>query len=281
MDKVAFTYLTAALLSFCSVLLNNNTLAQAYVPEKVNPDTLICHSLRDLNYGAFKAGEELTYTVHYGWIDAGTAVLSLNEAPYDFEARKAFHVVGTGTSLGAFDWFFKVRDRYETYFDQKGLFPYRFVRDCDEGGYKVRQNYEFNPKKSVVTTERGDTLLTPVFVQDMISAFYYARTLDFSRARKGDIFEIPTIVDGEIFPLKIKFVGRENISLRKGKFRCLKFVPVVQEGRIFKNEKDLNVWITDDENKIPILVKSKILVGSIKMEVTGWEGLANPMARLN
>jgi hypothetical protein len=281
MDTMAFTYLTAALLSFGSILLNNNSLAQAYVPEKVNPDTLISHSLRDVDYSAFKAGEELTYTVHYGWIDAGTAVLSLNESPYDFEARKAFHVVGTGTSLGAFDWFFKVRDHYETYFDQNGLFPYRFVRDCDEGGYKVRQDYEFNPKKSVVSTEKGDTLLTPVFVQDMISAFYYARTLDFSRAKKDDIYEIPTIVDGEIFPLKIKYVGKENISLRTGKFRCMKFVPVVQEGRIFKNEKDLNVWITDDENKIPILVKSKILVGSIKMEVTGWEGLANPIAKLD
>lgn len=281
MRTMTFAYLFTTAILVSSALLNFNGFAQAYKPDKVDPDTLVSLSLRNVDYNAFKVGEELTYTVHYGWLDAGTAVLKLNESPYKFGGRKAYHVVGTGTSLGAFDWFFKVRDRYETYFDKDGLFPYRFVRNTDEGGYKIHQDYDFDPEKSVVSTEKGDTLLTPAFVQDMISAFYYARTLDFSHAKKGDIYEVPTIVDGEIFPLKIKYVGKENIKLRTGKFRCLKFVPVVQEGRIFKDEEDLNVWITDDENKIPILVKSKILVGSIKMEVTGWRGLANPMAKLD
>lgn len=281
MRSKTFTYLATSLLISGLTLLSISGISQVYKPEKADPDTLPSHELREVQYKAFKVGEELTYTVHYGWLDAGTAVLTLNESPYTFGERKAYHVVGTGTSLGAFDWFFRVRDRFETYFDQEGLFPYRFLRDCDEGGYIIQQDYQFQPEKSVVATEKGDTLLTPMFVQDMISAFYFARTLDFSKAKKGDIFEVPTIVDGEIFQLKIKYVGKEDIDLRAGEFRCMKFVPVVQEGRIFKNEEDLNVWITDDENKIPILVKSKILVGSIKMEVTEWKGLANPMAKLD
>lgn len=254
--------------------------AQAYKPPKVDVDTLASNELREVEQTAFKVGEQLKYVVHYGWVDAGEAILTVKDSPYDFGDREAYHVVGTGTSLGAFDWFFKVRDRYETYIDKEGLFPHRFVRNCDEGGYKINQDYTFNPEKSAVATEKGDTVLTPLFVQDMISSFYYARTLDYSDVKKGDVFTVETIVDGEIFPLQIKYVGKEKINLRAGKFRCMKFVPVVQEGRIFKDESDLNVWITDDENKIPILVKSKILVGSIKMEVTEWKGLANPIAKV-
>jgi hypothetical protein len=115
----------------------------------------------------------------------------------------------------------------------------------------------------------------------MISAFYYARTLNFDTAQFGDVYEIPAFVDNEIFYLKLKFVGREIVKLRKGKFKCLKFNPVVQEGRIFKADEDLIVWVSDDQNKIPLLAENKILVGSIKMELTDYEGLAHKIAATN
>jgi len=111
-------------------------------------------------------------------------------------------------------------------------------------------------------------------------SFYYARTLDFSNVKEGDMFEITTFVDGEVFPLRVKFVGKENIKLRKGTFRCMKFVPVIQEGRIWKSEDDMHVWITDDANKIPILVKSEILFGSIEMQVVEYDNLKNPIAKI-
>src|SRR5690606_10376289 len=113
----------------------------------------------------------------------------------------------------------------------------------------------------------------PGSVQDMISAFYYARTIDFSTAKPGDIFTIETFMDDELWPLRMKYVGKETIKLRNGKFRCLKFQPAVQEGRIFKGNDDLNVWVTDDGNRIPVLAQAKVLVGSIKMELTAYEGL--------
>ena len=255
--------------------------SQAIVPPKVDLDTLPVQELREVNNQSFRSGEKLKYTVHYGWMDAGEAVLEVKESPYTFNGRRAFHVVGTGTSLGAFDWFFKVRDRYETYIDQEGLFPYRFIRNCDEGGYKIFQDYTFHPDRSAMITHEGDTLFTPQYIQDMISAYYFTRNLDCWNARKGDIFTVQTIVNGEIYPMKVKYVGKEVVSIRAGKFRCLKFVPVVQEGRIFKTEDDLHVWITDDKNKIPILAESTLLVGSIKMEMTEWQGLANPLSKVN
>lgn len=266
---------------FLSLILATQGFAQAYKPPQVKIEDMPEHELRTIDYNAFKVGEKVTYTVHYGWMDAGLATLEVKESPFKFAGRSAYHVVGKGQSVGAFNWFYKVKDRYETYIDKEGLFPYRFLRDCDEGGYIIKQDYKFMPDRDVVTTEKADTFATPSFTQDMISAYYYARTLDFKDAEKGDIFTVTTIVDGEIFPVQIKYLGQETIKLRKGKFDCIKFAPVVQEGRIFKTEDDLTVWITNDENKIPMLIKAKILVGSIKMEVTDWSGLAHPIAKVD
>jgi len=252
--------------------------AQATKPEKVSIDTLPNYELRTIENTAFDVGEKLTYRIHYGFVDAGEAVLEVKPSKWKFSGREAYHVVGTGRSLGAFDWVFKVRDRYETYIDKEGIFPYRFIRDVSEGGYEIFQDYQFHPDKRALKTHEKEEFATPEFIQDLVSSFYYARTLDFTNVKKGDLFEITTFVDGEVFPLRIKFVGKETIKLRNGKYRCMKFVPVIQEGRIWKSEEDLQIWITDDANKIPILVRSEILFGSIKMEVVDYENLKNPIA---
>lgn len=237
-------------------------------------------NLPELEHNAFKAGEKLTYRVHYGIIDAGEAKIELKESPYTFSNRSTYHAVGTGNSIGAFDLFFKVRDTYETYIDREGVFPWYFKRRVDEGGYKISQDYTFNHNEGSVSTQKDETHTVPTGVQDIISAFYYARTFDYSNAQKGDIFEIPTFLDDEMMILKIKYKGKETIKIRDGKYDCIKFVPVVQKGRIWKDESDLNIWISDDENKIPVLCKTKILVGSIKMELTDYSGLAHKISKV-
>ena len=187
--------------------------------------------------------------------------------------------MGKGRSLGAFNTFYKVDDHYETNFDAKGVFPYVFMRRVSEGGYEFSQDYVYNQHQREVTTqEQGDACKVPAGVQDMLSAFYYARTLDFSNAKPGDMFIIETFLDDELWPLRMRYIGKETIKLRNGKYRCMKFQPVVQEGRIFKGNDDLNVWITDDGNRIPVLAQAKVLVGSIKMELSAYEGLAHPIA---
>jgi len=174
-----------------------------------------------------------------------------------------------------------VRDRYETYIDKQGMIPQRFIRDVNEGGYKISQDYTFHQDKRAVKTQKNETFASPANIQDMLSAYFYARTVDYSNAKVGDVFSFTVFMDDEIFPLKIRYLGKETIKLRAGKFRCMKFQPVVQEGRVFKSDDDLNVWITDDKNKIPILVKSDLMVGSIKMEVVEYEGLANTIAKVD
>ena len=261
------------------LLVSVHSFAQTTKPAKVKLEYLPVSDLREIKNQAFKTGEKVSYRIHYGLMNAGTATITVKDSPYKFGSRAAYHVIGEGRSLGTFDWFFRVRDKYETYIDKEGIFPYRFVRNCDEGGYRINQEYNFVPEKKAYSNHKGGTYLTPEFVQDMLSSYFYARTVDYSSAKKGDIFTIMTLIDDEIYPLKMKFIGRETIEIGLGKYRCIRFAPVVQKGRVFKKEEDLSVWISDDANHLPILASAKIMVGSIKMELTEYSGLANPISK--
>lgn len=232
------------------------------------------------NNEAFKEGEILTYRLHYGIMDAGVAVLEVKPEVLDVSGRKVYHVVGNGYSKGTFDWFFKVRDRYESFIDKDALLPWMFVRRVDEGGYKINEDYTFNHYTNKVDVGKGEKVDIPMGTQDMVSAFYAARNLDLSNAKEGDVFTISTIVDKEMWPMKIRYVGKETIETDLGKFKCLKFRPIVQKGRIFKREDDLNVWITDDKNHIPLRAQAKLLIGSVKLDIMSAKNLANPTSQV-
>ncbi len=232
--------------------------------------------LRVIKNTAFKGGEILKYRIHYGFIDAGVAEVEIKKEPHNIGSRKTFHVVGTGRTKGAFDWFFKVRDRYESYIDAQSMIPWAFVRRVNEGGYVKNQNVTFDQYKNTATSEKG-TIVVPENVQDLVSAYYYARNLDLTNAKIGDTFPINTYLDDEVFPMNLKLTGRETIKTRKGTFKCLKFRPMLQEGRIFKEEEDMTIWVSDDQNRIVIRAEANILVGSIKMDLDGYSGLANPL----
>lgn len=230
---------------------------------------------------AFKEGEVLTYRLHYGVMDAGVAVLEVKPSIMEVAGRKVYHVVGNGYSKGTFDWFFKVRDRYETFIDKDAMVPWMFVRRVDEGGYKFSQDYTFNHYTKKVDVGGGEKIDVPQGVQDMLSSFYAARNLDFTNAKEGDVYTIKSFVDKELWPMNIRYVGKETIDCELGKFKCLKFRPIVQKGRIFKNEEDLNVWITDDKNHVPLRAQAKILIGSIKLDIIGASNLANATSKVN
>ena len=202
-------------------------------------------ALPKVSNNSFQTGEKLRYRITYGFVDAGEAVLEVKETTKKGSGnRELYHIKGTGRTLGGFNAVYKVNDVYESYIDKKGIFPWQFVRRVEEGGYKL-----------------------------------YARTLNFKSAKVGDTFEFKCFMDDEIWPLKVKYLGDEKISIRKGKFNCMKFAPVVQTGRVFKKQDDLSFWVTKDENRIPILVKAKIPVGSIKLHLVEWSGLKHDLVK--
>ena len=226
---------------------------------------------------SFQVGEKLRYRVTYGFMDAGEAIMEVKSTTKKGSNRELIHAVGTGRTLGGFNAFYRVHDVYESYLDKKGVFPWYFVRRVDEGGYKINQDYTFYHHNYKVDNGKGKEFKIPMGIQDMVSSFYYARTLNFNNMKKDQTFEFKCFMDDEIFNLKIKYVGDEQINIRKGKFKCHKFVPVVQKGRYFKSEDDVNFWITADDNKIPVMVKAKIPVGVVKMHLVEWSGLKNDL----
>lgn len=228
----------------------------------------------------FKEGEKISYLAHYGWLDAGTADLTIKRQDTTIDGNPVFHAVGEGKTLNVFEWFYKVRDIYETYLDENTLAPRKFKRRVNEGGYIINRDYHFEPEKGRVNTKAKGQIKTPSDVQDMLSSFYYLRALDFSDAKPGQIYRINAFMDYEMWPFYVKYKGIEEVTVNMGTYRCHKFVPVVQEGRVFKSEEDMNVWVTADANKIPILLESKILVGSVKLEITGYSKLVAPIAKV-
>ena len=232
-------------------------------------------SPRKVINNAFTYGEKLSYKISYGLIDAGYAQLEVKRSETKVQSKSVYHIVGTGISTKTFDWFFKIRDRYESYVDSSELVPLLFKRNISEGGYKMKQNYVFDHQEQKVTTKKGD-IQTQKHIQDMLSCFYYARTLKLNQLKTGDILTFNAFVDGETYPLKVKFIGKEVIKIKAGKFKTLKFCPIVQTGRIFKSSESLSVWISDDYNKVPLLAKAKILFGSLRMEMIEMEGELNP-----
>lgn len=224
---------------------------------------------------AFKRGEELTYNLHYGFLDAAYVHLNITNERIKFLGRETFHVVGIGKTTGITDWIFKVRDRYETYIDEKSLVPWLFKRRVNEGGYIINQDYSFDRFNNKVVTENGKEFIVSENIQDMISAFYQARTLDFSKIKKGDMFSLDCFIDEEVFPVKIKFQGFQMVKIKLGEFKCLKFSPVIQTGRIFKHKDDLSIYVSNDENHILIKAEADILFGTIEVELIEFKGLIN------
>lgn len=267
-----------AFVVLCSAEFNTTRTQQLSEPisSSASPDFL--PSKKNM---AFKEGEVLTYRMHYGLLNAGAAVLEVKPDILNISGRQVYHIVCTGNTTGTADWFFKVRDRYETYMDKDALLPWMFVRRVDEGGYQFSQDYIFNHYTKKVDVGNNQKFDVPSGIQDMVSAFYSARNLDLSNAQPGDLFTLNCFMDKEIWPLKIKFIGKEVISTDIGKCRCLRFRPIVQQGRVFKKEEDLNVWISDDQNHVVMRAQADIIIGSVKMDITAAKNLANPLSKVD
>jgi hypothetical protein len=227
---------------------------------------------------AFKGGELLRYKMSYsGFFRAGTAVLEIEET--NLKGKKVFHTKGTGWTSGMLKWFFKVDDVYESYFDKDTIKPYLFKRKIDEGGYKKYRitNFDYNAHIAYVQDFKNQSDTTIVFskVQDMLSSFYYLRNKDVKGMLVGDEIAIDLFMDSQVYPFKLRFLGKETLKTKFGKVNTLVFRPLVQSGRIFKAQESVTIWITDDANKIPIKMKADLAVGSLRAELEAYKGLAN------
>ena len=237
--------------------------------------------LKKVENKAFVRGEQFTFKAYYdsfltGKVTAGSATLEIDSGNKEINGRKTYHVTAKGKSKGAFNLFFKVEDQFETYFDEDYLVPWVFSRKTREGDYRRDDEVRFNQLSLSASSSRANKKI-PTGTQDIISAFYFARTLDLSHAKVGENFDITYFLDDSVYTAIIQFAGKEDIEIGLGTFHCLKFKPMVLKGKVFSQPYAMDIWITDDKNHMPILAKSVVIVGSVKLELVSYENLANPV----
>jgi hypothetical protein len=190
--------------------------------------------------------------------------------------RKAYRIDFTIDSKPFFDFFYKVRDRYQTVIDSAGLFPWRFEQHIREGNYSRDFVAEFDQVNHRATTT-GGTYPTVPYVHDIMSAFYFSRTVDYSKFRPGQRVHLQNFYKDSTYTLDVKFKGRQEIEVDAGKFNCIIIEPLAQEGGLFKNDGKIFIWITDDDRKMPVKVSTQVPIGSIDSELTEYRGLNGPL----
>jgi hypothetical protein len=230
---------------------------------------------------AFTVGEKVSFTVYYAvagiYVNAGTA--SFSSTLETLNNRPVYHITGEGKTNSSYDWIYKVRDKYETYIDTATMQPLKFVRNVNEGGYKKYQNITFNKTTNTAVATDG-VFKVPACVQDVVSSMYYARNIDFSKLQPGDRIPFSMFLDNEVFNMYIRYVGKETIKTKYGKFRAIKIKPLLLKGQIFEGGENMNVWITDDANRIPVRVESPLVVGKVKIDMMSHENLRHPLSSL-
>ncbi len=239
------------------------------------PSNEFCGSIRNT---AFQDNERIDYVIFYSvigiYINAGNASFTANIE--QLNNKPVYHVIGTGNSNTSYDWIFKVRDKYESYIDTATLKPQKFIRNVDEGGYKTYENITFNSKENTAVTTKG-LYKVPVCVQDVLSAIYYARNIDFNKYKVDDKIPFTMFLDNEVYNLYIKYLGKETVKTKYGKFDAIKFKPLLVKGTIFEGGEKMTVWVSDDANHVPLRIESPIAVGSVKVDMMGYRNLRSPL----
>ncbi|MCU4165536.1 DUF3108 domain-containing protein [Carboxylicivirga caseinilyticus] len=241
----------------------------------------------DYNF-SFQSGEVVNYHAYYNWgllwLNAGQVTFTVDKSKYNGE--DAFHIKSHGATYKSYDFLFKVRDTFEVYTDTKYLEPFEYRRITNEGSYHASYKYVFDHKSRLISSEIQKEE-EPVEVKtfpwkkcsfDLLTMVYKARNINFSDYDVDEKIPISMVVDGEIHDIYIRYLGKERIKNRDGrKFDCLKFKPLLVEGTIFESGEDMTVWVTDDQNRVPIIVEAKILIGSVKAVFVDAKGLRSPM----
>lgn len=230
---------------------------------------------------AFGEGEHIYFKVWYNmsplWVGAGEAHFNVNATTLN--GRQVYHITGDGKTLKSYEWFYKVRDRYETWIDKQHMRPLKFARDVDEGGFKFNDLVTFNHSQGHAVSNSG-TYKVPQCVQDVLSAIYFARNIDYDAYQPGAKIPFSMFLDDQVYNLYIRYIGKEKIETRYGTFNAIKIAPLLIKGTIFEGGEDMRIWISDDANHIPLRIDSPILVGSIKVDMMGYERLRNPLSSL-
>lgn len=234
---------------------------------------------RKISNNAFKQGEKLTFRAHYGVINAAIISMSVDASKTKIGNRNAYAIKVEGETLKSFDWAYKVRDKFQSWVDDESLAPLRYAKTVRENKYFDEDLALYMHDQKKLRNTDGE-LDMPAYTQDLASALYYARNLDLKNAYINQAFPVNVYLDNEIHNLNFTYLGKETLKTDLGKVKCYKLRPKLVVDRVFKNEDAMTIWVSEDENKIPIRVQAAIYVGSVKVDITGYENLKNSFTAL-
>ncbi|QCX54435.1 DUF3108 domain-containing protein [Elizabethkingia sp. JS20170427COW] len=231
-------------------------------------------------WGEINNEEVLKYRIHYGLLTAGYVTLTTQNTNY--HGKPHFHVKGVGRSSGAVRAFFKLDDIYESYIDTSTGLPSFYVRNVSEGSYRRNFASTFNHSQHSVSLYNritGDTRVfdVPAKIQDMMSAFYYLRNIKTDSLKPGSVVRMNIWIDDETYPFLLKVVGKDIVNTKFGKIECLKIIPSVMSGRVFKDKEGVTMWVTNDANHIPVQMKAELLVGALKADLVSYSNIKHPL----
>ncbi|GAB3425294.1 DUF3108 domain-containing protein [Niabella aquatica] len=241
----------------------------------------------DVNCGitntAFKAGEKVSFIVYYTAakiINMAAGAGSFTTSLEKLNGRQVYHIEGEGHTLSSYEWAYKAKDVYETYMDAETLLPLKFVRNVNEGDYKKYQNVSFNRATNTAISKEG-VFKVPECVHDVVSAVFWARNINFNLLKpNSDKVPVKIFLDNEVHTMYVRYLGKETITTKYGKFKTIKIKPSTIKGTIFKDDDKMTVWVTDDANRVPVRVESPIIVGKVRIDMTDFQNLRNPMEAL-
>jgi hypothetical protein len=231
---------------------------------------------------SYKAGEKIQYTIHYGLISSGVGTLRLDSENID--GRVLWHSKLEARTTGMADAIFRVLDVYESYIDPETELPVRSVRNIREGRYRkynvVLFDHRTRADSAILTSDLTGVHITPQGIHDILSCFYYFRNQILPSGQnmnKGDMTTIITWFTDQLYPIRLKYIGTEDVKIKQGRIRCYRFNPVTEIGRLFKTDEDVSFWFTADKNFLPVKIRFDIFVGAFTVEMTSHEGLAWPL----
>lgn len=229
---------------------------------------------------SFRAGETIRYKVHYGVINAAEATVETAGSLERVANRPCYKATVSGRTTGSFDFFLHVKDQWRSYIDTASILPLRSSRDIEESKYRKKEVVDFDQAHDVVNVLQTHTkepirytFKVPDNVQELVSGFYYLRTLNYDHMKPGEVIHMNGFFDESTFNLDVTFRGREVVETKAGVIRVLKLVPKMPGNRIFRGEEAIKIYLSDDRNKIPVLFQAELFVGSVKVDMYKYEGL--------
>ena len=231
---------------------------------------------------SYQPGEKVTYIIHYGLVTGGVATMELNKETLN--GKEVFHSVMTGRTTGLADVIFKVLDIYESYIDPATELPILSIRNISEGRYRRYNEVTFDhttrKDSAILASDLTGIHIAPKGIHDILSSFYWYRNQIFpgiDKIKKGDVITVITWFTDELYPIKMRYLGTEEVKTKAGKIKCHKFNPVTEKGRLFKTEDDVSFWFSDDKNFLPVKIRFDIFVGSFMVDMQDYEGLTYPL----